>query len=259
MLPVALAGNGVAMRGESPAFIAIVITVAVIIGLSKGGLGGILGTLATPLMALVVPADQAIGLLLPILIVADVFAVAFHWKGWSNKLTLLLLPGAIVGVTIGTILITNAPTELLKKGMGVIALLFAVYKLYEDRILGHLNYRPRNWHGLFAGTSAGFGSALAHTGGPPISIYLLLQEVSPAVFIGTSAIFFALLNWIKVPYYLYAGLLSWQRFLMIAWVLPLIPLAVWVGRWMSRRIDAQTFEKVIIFLLALSGVLLIIT
>lgn len=247
------------MPAESAAFIAIVICVTVIIGLSKGGLGGILGTLATPLMALVVPADQAIGLLLPILIVADLFAVLLHWRKWNNRLAMLLLPGAIVGVSIGTLFITNAPTELLKKGMGVIALLFAIYKLYEDRILGSLRYEPRDWHGLLAGTSAGFGSALAHTGGPPVSIYLLLQNVTPAIFIATSAIFFALLNWIKVPYYLYADLLTWQRFLQIAWVLPLIPFAVWLGRWMSRRIDRETFEKVIVFLLALSGILLIVT
>jgi uncharacterized membrane protein YfcA len=247
------------MPAERAAFIAIVISVTVIIGLSKGGLGGILGTLATPLMALVVPADQAIGLLLPILIVADLFAVLLHWRKWNNRLALLLLPGAIVGVTIGTLFITNAPTDLLKKGMGVIALLFAVYKLYEDRILGSLRYEPRDWHGLLAGTSAGFGSALAHTGGPPVSIYLLLQRVTPAIFIATSAIFFAVLNWIKVPYYLYADLLTWQRFLQIAWVLPLIPFAVWLGRWMSRRINRETFEKVIVLLLALSGILLIVT
>ncbi len=247
------------MPAERAAFIAIVVSVTVIIGLSKGGLGGILGTLATPLMALVVPADQAIGLLLPILIVADLFAVLLHWRKWNNRLALLLLPGAIVGVTIGTLFITNAPTDLLKKGMGVIALLFAVYKLYEDRILGSLRYEPRDWHGLLAGTSAGFGSALAHTGGPPVSIYLLLQRVTPAIFIATSAIFFAVLNWIKVPYYLYADLLTWQRFLQIAWVLPLIPFAVWLGRWMSRRINRETFEKVIVLLLALSGILLIVT
>jgi uncharacterized membrane protein YfcA len=240
-------------------FYLVVIAVALLIGLSKGGLGGILGTLATPLMVLVVPADQAIGLILPILMVADIFAVLLHWRGWDNKLILLLLPGAVVGVTIGTLFITNAPTDLLRKGLGVIVLLFALYKLFEARILGALPYVSRRWHGLLAGTVAGFSSALAHTGGPPVSIYLLLQRVTPAVFIGTSALFFGLLNWIKVPYYVYAGLLTWPRVQQIAWVLPLVPLFVWLGRWLSRQVDPATFERIIVWLLALSGVMLIVS
>lgn len=240
-------------------FYLVVLTVALLIGLSKGGLGGILGTLATPLMVLVVPADQAIGLILPILMVADVFAVLLHWRGWENKLLLLLLPGAIAGVTIGTLFITNVPTDLLRKGLGMIILLFALYKLFEERILGSLPYVSRRWHGLLAGTVAGFSSALAHTGGPPVSIYLLLQQVTPAVFIATSALFFALLNWIKVPYYVYADLLTWPRILQIAWVLPLVPLFVWLGRWLSRQVDRDTFETIVVWLLALSGVMLIVT
>ncbi len=240
-------------------FYIVVIVVAMLVGMSKGGLGGILGTLATPLMILVVPADQAIGLVLPILMVADIFAIMLHWKGWDRRLILLLIPGAIAGVTIGTFFITNAPTDLLRRGLGIIVLLFAVYKLLEDRILDRLVYTSRPWHGLVAGTVAGFASSLAHTGGPPVSIYLLLERVTPAVFIGTSALFFGLLNWIKVPYYIYADLLTWSRVMQIVWVLPLIPLFVWLGRWMSRQINRETFERIIVWLLALSGVLLIIT
>ncbi len=97
--------------------------VAFLIGLSKGGLGGILGALSTPLMALVMPVDQVIGLILPILMFADLFAVAFHWRRWDRRLVLLLIPGSVVGVTIGTLFITNAPTEALRTALGVIILL----------------------------------------------------------------------------------------------------------------------------------------
>ena len=127
--------------------------VAFIIGLAKGGLGGTLGALATPLMALVMPADQVIGLLLPVLMLADVFAVALHWRRWNSKLVWLLIPGSIVGVTIGTFFITNAPTRTLQIALGVIVLLFAIYRIFEKRILGSLRYQPRNWHGLLQGQS----------------------------------------------------------------------------------------------------------
>ena len=232
--------------------------VAFLIGLSKGGLGGAAAALATPLMALVLPPDKVIGLILPILMLADIFAVALHWGRWNSKLILLLLPGAVVGITIGTLFITNAPTETLRTLLGVIVLIFAFYKIFEKRILIFFTYQPRNWHGLVAGGITGFSSALAHTGGPPVSIYLLMQKVTPAVFIATSALFFFVINWIKVPYYAYAGLFNLVELRRIVWVLPLVPLGVWTGRWLTRRVNRQTFENIIVTLLLITGVLLII-
>jgi len=159
------------MANNQPVFLIVAALVAFLIGLSKGGLGGSAGALATPMMALVLPADKVIGLILPILMLADIFAVALHWRRWNGKLVFLLLPGAIIGVTIGTFFITNAPTETLQTLLGIIILMFALYKIFEKRILGLINYRSRNWHGILAGSVTGFSSALAHTGGPPVSIY----------------------------------------------------------------------------------------
>jgi uncharacterized protein len=231
--------------------------VAFMIGLAKGGLGGTLGALATPMMALVMPPAQVIGLLLPILMIADVFAVGLHWGRWDRRLVWLLIPGAIVGVTIGTFFITNAPTSMLRTALGIIVLFFTLYKLLERPILGSLKYSQHNWHGQVAGTIAGFSSALAHTGGPPISIYLLMQDVTPQVFIATSALFFMILNWIKVPYYFYAQLFDFPKLWQIAWLLPLVPLGAWTGRWAGDRIPKQTFEWIIVGLLGITGFLLV--
>lgn len=236
----------------------MVACVSFLIGLSKGGLGGLLGGLATPLMALVMPADQVIGLLLPILMTADVFAVGLHWKKWDWRLARLLIPGSVVGVTIATAFITNAPTRALQTALGIIVLVFAMYRLVEKRVLSFFRYQGEGWHGIVAGTIAGFTSALAHTGGPPVTIYLLMQEVTPRVFIATSAIFFMILNWIKVPYYLYVGLFDWQRLLSIAWLAPVLPLGVWVGKQLGDRIDKQAFEKLVVWLLIVTGLMLIL-
>lgn len=238
-------------------FYLMVALVAFMIGLAKGGLGGTLGALATPMLALVMPADQVIGLVLPILMLADIFAVSFHWRRWNGKFVLLLIPGAIVGVTIGTFFITSAPTESLRTALGLIVLVFSLYKIFENRVQGYLQYKPHNWHGLLAGTVTGFSSALAHTGGPPVSIYLLLQNVTPRVFIATSAIFFFLLNWIKVPYYWYAGLFDWLQLRQIAWLLPLVPFGVWVGRWGADKVDKTTFDWIITGLLIIAALMLI--
>jgi uncharacterized protein len=231
--------------------------VAIMIGLSKGGLGGLMGAMATPLMALVMPADQVIGLLLPVLMIADLFAVASHWRKWDWRHIKLLLPGALIGVVIGTLFIRNAPTQALRVLIGVITLLFTIYKLFEGRLKQAGRYRSRDWHGLLGGTVAGFSSSVAHTGGPPVSIYMLLQDMSPRVFVATTALFFALLNWMKVPFYAYSGLFDFSQLISILWLLPLLPLGVLAGRWLAVRINKVVFERVITFLLAITALMLI--
>ena len=245
------------MFEHPPIFYIITGIAAFIIGLAKGGLAGTLGTLATQLMALVIHPDQVVGLVLPMLMFTDVFAVAAHWRKWDRHLVLALLPGAVVGVTIGTYFITNAPTETLRKVLGAIVLLIAIYKLLENWAVKAAKYEGKTWHGVLAGTVAGFTSSLAHAGGPPIAIFLLLQDITPQVFVATSALFFALLNWVKVPYYAYSGLFNFSMLWDVVWLLPILPLGVWVGKWVSTRIDKVLFEKVITVLLAVTALLLI--
>lgn len=239
-------------------FFLITAVVVCLIGLSKGGIGGTLGVLATPLMALVLPADQVIGLLLPILMTADIFAVASHWRHWDTKLVLLLTPGAILGMGIGTLFIASISAGALKRGIGVIVLFFVIYKLFESRLVNMSQYQPRNWHGLLAGGVAGFSSTLAHTGGPPVTIYLLMQNISPRTFVATSALFFMIVNWIKVPSYLYIGLFNFQLLGQVVWLLPLLPVSVWVGKQMADKIDKALFNRLIIVLLAVSALFLLV-
>jgi hypothetical protein len=140
------------MAADQIIFFFMAAVVAFLIGLSKGGLGGLLGALAVPMMALVIPAREVIGLVLPLLMFADIFAVALHWKHWDRRLVLLLIPGAVVGVTIGMLFIRNAPTRALRRFLGIIVLAFTAYKLLENCILAALKYEGRSWHGLLAGS-----------------------------------------------------------------------------------------------------------
>ena len=208
-------------------------------------------------MALVMPPKLAIGLLLPLLMMTDVFAVASHWRRWNTRLLILLVPASLIGITLGTLLIDSISEDALRVGLGIFVLLFVLYKLLEQRIQQSLPYKPHNWHGILAGAVAGFTSTLAHTGGPPIAIYLLLQKVTPQVFVATSAIYFAIINWLKVPYYLSAGILHLDQLWEILWLLPLIPVGVLLGRWLSVRVDKGTFERLILVLLVLSALLLL--
>jgi uncharacterized protein len=245
------------MINDSLVFLLMLAAVTFLISLSKGGLGGMAGSLATPLMALVMPVNKVLGLILPIMLLADVFAIALYWRKWNMRLVWLLIPGAVIGVTIGTFFIANVSTNVLKIGLAVISLLFVAYKLLEKRILASLKYQERNWHGWLAGTTAGFASSLAHSGSPPISIYLMLLEVTPTVFLGTSVLFFAILNWIKVPYYLYIHLFNFQLMRQTAWAFLIVPFGAWFGRWLVTRISKNVFDNIILVLLLITALLLL--
>jgi uncharacterized protein len=241
------------------AFYLMFALVAFVIGLAKGGMGGVLGSLAVPLLALVMPVNQVVGLLLPLMMVADVPAVLFYWRQWNWKWVRLLLPGAVLGVMGATLFIVSVPERALQIVLGIFVLFFTVYKLFERRILKSWHYQSRNWHGYLAGTAGGLGSTLAHNGGPPVTAYLLLQdEMTVLAFNATCAIFFAILNLVKLPFYLLAGLMDTQLLVRALWTIPLILLGVWLGTWAAQRIKPQLFERVILGLLGVTAVLLIV-
>jgi uncharacterized membrane protein YfcA len=241
-------------------FTVIIAIGAIMIGLSKGGFGGpVLVAMLTPLLTLALPAGQAIGLVLPLLIFGDIFAVWIYWRKWDMSQIKLLLPSALVGIIIGGILllslVSNNQNELLRRILGLFTLLVILYKVGSTR-LKSLEYKPRNWHGHLAGWASGFGSALANVGAPAFTAYMLLQDVDPMTFLGTSSLFFAILNVAKLPLTLLnKNVLDIQQFLSIAWVLPLIPIGIWFGKKFTMWINPKAFEN---FMLALLFVMSLI-
>lgn len=229
------------------------------IGAAKGGGWGSLAALAVPFVGLVLPIDDVIGMMLPVLMLADILAIGVHWKKWDKRLIVLLIPASIIGVTIGTLFLTKAPVRLIRTVIGTIILLFAFYKLFEKSIFKKLTYTPRNWHGRLGGLVAGFTSSVAHTGGPPIAIYLLLQDLQPRVFAATIAFFFFILNYIKVPFYYFADIFNFELLRQFLWLLPVVPLGIWTGKWLVVRVSKEQFDRIILFLLIITALLLIFT
>jgi uncharacterized protein len=197
-------------------------------------------------------------MMLPVLMVGDLFTIAAYWRKWDAHRTWIMLAGAVVGVTLATFVLVNTQPEALKKGLAVLVLVFVLYRLLEKRILTWLTYQPRTWHGVLAGSLGGFTSALANAGGPPITIYLLLQKLEPTLFVATSALFFAILNWVKVPYFLAGGLIDFQLLRQLIWLLPLVPVGVWVGHKMVGVVNKAVFDNLILIFLVISSILLVI-
>ena len=240
---------------QDPAFVAGVIAfLGFMIGLAKGGFGG-LGALLTPLLALVVPVALAVGVLLPMLMVGDVFALYMYWKEWDLALVKRMLPAGIVGALAGTFLLSWLPPDGLRIILGIFVLVVVAYKFLSDRIQA-IRYEPRPWHAPAAGFLSGVASGMFNSGGPPFNSYLLLQKLKARPFIATTAIYFALLNLIKVPGFLYTGVLDLPLLFSLWWVFLFIPLGIWVARMTLTRLSPSVFEWIIIALLIFSSLTL---
>lgn len=233
--------------------------VAVLIGFSKGGLGGpVPVALTVPILTLIIEPQAAVGLILPLLIFADVFALYFYWRQWDRKYIALMLAPGLIGVLIGTLVLKEIDAVTLKRMIGGLTLVALSFKIGSER-LRRLAYQPRDWHGWFAGWASGFGSTLANVGAPPFTAYLLLQpNMTPRAFVGTTTLFFAVINLTKLPNYVAIGILDPSQLLNIAWVFLLIPAAIAVARALIYRINQRTFEWMMkVPLIALSLYLLI--
>jgi len=86
-----------------------------------------------------------------------------------------------------------------------------------------------------------------------------MQNLQPRFFAATSAFFFFILNYIKVPFYYFAEVFNFDLLQDFLWLLPLVPLGVWVGKWLVVRVSKEMFDRIIIFLLVITALLLIFT
>lgn len=244
----------------TPAVVLAVSLAAFLIGVSKAGIGGSLGPLITVTVVLVLPAQTAIALLLPLLVIGDALAVGALWRRWDNRLLFLLMPGALLGVAGGTYLLAHLDSPVFARVLGGVILLFVAAWVLSPRLSSRPEpVRMRAWHGVVTGTVAGATSAIAHAGGPPVAIYLLLRRVEPVRFVATNTVLFGVVNVVKMPAYVSAGLFDWHLQLRLAWAVVLIPAGVLAGRYLVHRIDPTVFNWVIVALLAIAGTYLLVS
>ncbi|MFV0258039.1 MAG: sulfite exporter TauE/SafE family protein [Acidimicrobiales bacterium] len=240
----------------TPQVAVVVGLAAVLIGVSKGGLS-VGGPVLTILVSLALPAKVAIGVLLPLLIVGDVFAVAAHWGRWDRDLLVQLLPGGLVGVGMASVGLAGMSERSLQLIIAVVTLSFVVLRLVEAW-LAQLRLRPGAVPGTMAGVASGVASTVAHVGGPPIAIYLLAIRTPSTVYVATSALFFAVINWLKVPGYLAAGLFDPALLIRTAPAALLIPPSVVIGRWAVHRLSQRSFDRMVLASLLVGAVLLVL-
>jgi len=236
-----------------PFFVTIAVIAVLIVGLSKAGLLGGLGVVGVPLLTLVMAPRDAAGMMLPVLLCMDAVAIWMYRKECDWSLLKIMLPGAAIGTLIGWALWAVVSDAMVLLMVGVVTLLFvldAVFPL-RKKLEGLPPSKP--W-GVFWGGLAGFTSFISHTGGPPFQIYVLPRRLAPALYAGTTAFFFAIVNTAKlVPYY-FLGQLNVENLTLSAALAPVGVLGVFLGVYLVRRIDARLFYRIaywLVFLLAL--------
>jgi len=235
----------------------IVIAIAAfLIGFSKAGVGGTLSPFVTVLVALSLPADDAIGLLLPMLIVADWFTITAHWRQWVTPIVLRLLAASTVGIILGSTILGSISEPALRNLIAIAMLIFAVYYLVtKTRVAAHLSM-TRTWP---AGFVAGLSSSLAHLGGPPILAYLLTTDLSPRKFVATSAALFTITNMFKVPAYFFAGLFDGDLIMSVWYAWFTIPFGVIIGRALVGRLNREMFDRITTTLLIGGAIVLLVS
>jgi hypothetical protein len=212
-----------------------------ITGISKSGLGGALGGLAVPFLSLWISPRNAAAVMLPILIAMDMVGIR-AWSGKADWRDLkILIPGAIVGIVLGTLAFGVMSDQLVKGLIGLIAVGFTLDRLLRHRGQATTEQRPPRIFGWLSGVGAGFTSTLAHAGGPPVMIYLLSWRQPRETFVATTVFFFSVINLAKLPFYIALGLFSVDTLTMSALLLPLVPVGVWIGMRLLKRIPERPF------------------
>jgi uncharacterized membrane protein YfcA len=234
-------------------FWTVAILAVFVVGLSKSGLVGSMGMVSVPLLALVMPARDATGMMLPVLLSMDVIAIWIYRKEANWLVLRIMLPGAFVGTILGWLLWSVVTDAQVLLAVGIITILFMLDALLPLRKKLPDTPPSRVWGGFWGG-AAGLTSFISHTGGPPFQIYTLPLGMPPNVYAATTAFFFAIVNTLKlVPFY-FLGTLSVSNLELSAALIPFGLVGVGLGVYLVRRISARAFYTIAYLLILLLGI-----
>ncbi len=240
---------------NDPYFWAAAIPAVIMVGLSKGGLGP-LGGLAVPILSLVISPVQAAGLTLPIFVLSDVVAVISYRRSFDPGLLKTMLPAAVLGVGLGWFTAARVNDDAVRLIVGVVSCAFALNYWLRGRFVREA-LKPSAPKGRFWGAVSGYTSFVSHSGGAPFQMYVLPLGLQPRVFAGTSTIFFASVNAMKLVPYFFLGQFKTANLTAAAVLTPLsILCALWAVR-LVKVIDQALFYRVIYVLMFLIGLFLI--
>lgn len=205
-----------------------------------------MGILVVPLMALVLPTRQSTGILLGILILADVFAIIYHRRNAKWLHVLVLLPPALAGIVVGYFGLKFVNDRQLKPIIGAIVLLMLGINYWRTKDRDKNAPIPSPWWlAIWLGFMAGITTMMANAAGPIMIIYLLAMRLPKTQFVGTAAWFFFVINWLKVPFSANLNLMTLESVKLDLIMLPFIAAGAIAGIFFLKRIPQKAFTAVV--------------
>ena len=227
---------------------------AVFVGIAKTGLPA-LSILVAPMFAEVLPARISTGALLPLLIAADALAVLFWRRHGSWTHLVRLLPWAVVGIIAGYFALGRINDQQMRYVMGAIVLVMLGVNVYREYVLGKEAPIPTSWwFAAIAGFLAGATTMVANAAGPVTMVYLLSMRLPKDEFIGTSAWYFFILNWLKVPFSVSLGLITVESLTFDAVLAAGVVAGAFAGLYLARKIPEKTFMITVQILTLISAI-----
>lgn len=239
--------------------IAVLILVGVLAGFAKTGVST-MNILNVMLMSQVFPAKYAVGLLLPILILADIIAVTYYRRSAKWKLLLSLVPWVLVGIGLGYFVLLGTTDKQLQVLLGVIIGALILLQLAKDKWGSRWDdHLPQAmWFTAVMGALAGFATMIGNVSGVVMAIYLMVRKLTKQEIVGTGAWFFLAVNIIKVPFYIQLGMITSQSAPVALWVIPAIAAGALLGIKIVPMIPQKWFQAIILLLGAVGAIRLMI-
>ena len=233
-------------------FFICVVPAIIIFGIAKSGLGGSIALIAIPLMTVVMPLNQALAIILPILILSDFTAVYKFRKEFDLGTLKLLVPFAAVGIFVGSVTFSYFSEDMLKFIVGLMGFLFSAhyFLLKKNKFIPN---KKSFFKGSICSVIAGFTSFSVHAGGTPTSIYLLPLRMKKEIYIGTRVIFFTFVNLIKFPFYIGLSMITLESFKQSMMLFPLSVVGILIGYQILKYVEENLFYNIIYALILMTS------
>ncbi len=223
-------------------------------GISKSGFAGSSGVIAVPMMAMVIEPQAAVAMLLPVLLFVDIFNIKWYWRDLELALLKPLLVGGGFGLAVGVIVFQMLSADLIRLLLGLFSMIMAFKNIFINR---KIIASPSVNKSMFWGGVSAFTSFVAHAGGPPLGLYLLSFNAEKALLLSTASVFFAIMNFLKLPLYFYIGQLNYDIGFFVLLMLPLAWLGAKSGVWLKDGLSNDLYLKLINVMLLIVGIQLV--
>lgn len=235
-------------------FFAVAALAVVFAGVSKGGFGSGAAFASAAILALIVPPGQALGIMLPLLMLIDAVNLKPYWRKWDWPASKVLILGGIPGVAIGAAFYSVANDDLIRFLIGSMAVGFVAWQLAQKfKIVESAKAELPFWAGIVAGAVAGFTSLISHAGGPPAAVYLLSKRLDKTRFQASTVLVFWVINLFKAIPYGVLGIFTLETLMLDLLLAPAALFGAWLGVKAHHMVSERVFFGLTYALLLATG------